>query len=30
MERVYDLIEAIVDRCEDVTDVIDGIIIEQV
>jgi predicted phosphate transport protein (TIGR00153 family) len=30
VERVYDLIEAVVDRCEDVTDVIDGIIVEQV
>jgi hypothetical protein len=30
VERVYDLIEAVVDRCEDITDVIDGIIVEQV
>ncbi len=30
MEKIYDLIESIVDRCEDVTDVIDGIVIEQV
>lgn len=30
MERVYDLIEDVVDRCEDVSDVIDGIVIEQV
>jgi uncharacterized protein len=30
VEKVYDLIEAVVDRCEDVVDVIDGIIIEQV
>jgi hypothetical protein len=30
VERVYDLIEAVVDRCEDVIDVIDGIIVEQV
>jgi predicted phosphate transport protein (TIGR00153 family) len=30
VERVYDLIEAVVDRCEDVTDVIDGIVVEQV
>ena len=30
IERVYDLIEAVVDRCEDVTDVIDGIVVEQV
>lgn len=29
-ERVYDLIEAVVDRCEDVVDVIDGIVVEQV
>ena len=29
-EKVYDLIEAIVDRCEDVVDVIDGIVVEQV
>lgn len=30
VERVYDLIEAVVDRCEDVVDVIDGIVVEQV
>lgn len=30
VERVYDLIEAVVDRCEDITDVIDGIVVEQV
>ena len=30
VERVYDLIEAVVDRCEDVMDVIDGIVVEQV
>jgi uncharacterized protein len=30
MEQIYDRIEAVVDRCEDVTDVIDGIVIEQV
>jgi hypothetical protein len=30
VEKVYDLIEAVVDRCEDVVDVIDGIVIEQV
>lgn len=30
VERVYDLIEAVVDRCEDVIDVIDGIVVEQV
>jgi uncharacterized protein len=30
MEKIYDLIESVVDRCEDVTDVIDGIVIEQV
>jgi len=30
VEKVYDLIEAIVDRCEDVVDVIDGIVVEQV
>ena len=29
-ERVYDLIEAVVDRCEDVVDVVDGIVVEQV
>jgi uncharacterized protein len=29
-ERVYELIEAIVDRCEDVTDVIAGIVVEHV
>jgi hypothetical protein len=30
VEKAYDLIEAVVDRCEDVVDVIDGIIVEQV
>ena len=30
VEKVYDLIEAVVDRCEDVTSVIDGIVVEQV
>jgi uncharacterized protein Yka (UPF0111/DUF47 family) len=30
VEKVYDLIEAAVDRCEDVVDVIDGIVVEQV
>jgi predicted phosphate transport protein (TIGR00153 family) len=30
VERVYDLIEAVVDRCEDTVDVIDGIVVEQV
>jgi predicted phosphate transport protein (TIGR00153 family) len=30
IEKVYDLVEAVVDRCEDVVDVIDGIVIEQV
>ena len=30
VEKVYDLIEAIVDRCEDVSDIIQGIVIEQV
>ncbi|MBV9654158.1 MAG: DUF47 domain-containing protein [Acetobacteraceae bacterium] len=30
VEKVYDLIEAVVDRCEDVTNVIDGIVVEQV
>lgn len=30
VEKVYDLIESVVDRCEDITDVIDGIVIEQV
>lgn len=30
VEKVYDLIEAVVDRCEDVVDVIDGIVVEQV
>jgi len=30
VEQVYDLIEAVVDRCEDVVDVIDGIVVEQV
>jgi uncharacterized protein len=30
VERVYDLIEAVVDRCEDVVDVVDGIVVEQV
>lgn len=30
VERVYDLIEAVVDRCEDLVDVVEGIVIEQV
>lgn len=30
IEKVYDLIEAVIDRCEDVADVIDGIVVEQV
>jgi len=30
VEKVYELIEAVVDRCEDVTDVIAGIVVEQV
>jgi predicted phosphate transport protein (TIGR00153 family) len=30
VEKVYDLIESVVDRCEDVADVIEGIVIEQV
>lgn len=30
VERVYDLIEAIIDRCEDVVDVIDDIVVEAV
>lgn len=30
VEKVYDLVEAVVDRCEDVMDVIDGIVVEQV
>jgi uncharacterized protein len=30
VEKVYDLIEAVVDRCEDVADIIEGIVIEQV
>jgi predicted phosphate transport protein (TIGR00153 family) len=30
IEKVYDLVEAVVDRCEDVVDVIDGIVVEQV
>ncbi len=30
VEKVYDLVEAVVDRCEDVADVIDGIVVEQV
>jgi predicted phosphate transport protein (TIGR00153 family) len=29
-ERVYELIEAVVDRCEDVADVVAGIVVEQV
>lgn len=29
-EKIYDLIEAVVDRCEDVADVVQGIVIEQV
>jgi predicted phosphate transport protein (TIGR00153 family) len=30
VEKVYDLIESVVDRCEDVADVIEGIVIEHV
>ena len=30
VEKVYDLVEAVVDRCEDVVDVIYGIVVEQV
>ena len=30
VEKVYDIIESIVDRCEDVSDIIQGIVIEQV
>ncbi len=30
VERVYDLIDAVVDRCEDIVDVIDAIVLEQV
>jgi uncharacterized protein len=30
VEKVYDLVEAVVDRCEDVVDVIDTIVVEQV
>ncbi|WP_162530447.1 DUF47 domain-containing protein [Rhodovastum atsumiense] len=30
VEKVYDLVESVVDRCEDVADVIEGIVIEQV
>jgi uncharacterized protein Yka (UPF0111/DUF47 family) len=30
VEKVYDLIESVIDRCEDVVDVIDGIVVEQV
>lgn len=30
VEKVYDLIESVVDRCDDIGDVIDGIVIEQV
>jgi predicted phosphate transport protein (TIGR00153 family) len=30
VEKFYDLVEAVVDRCEDVVDVIDGIVVEQV
>lgn len=30
VERVYDLIEEVVDRCEDLVDVVEGIVIEQV
>jgi uncharacterized protein Yka (UPF0111/DUF47 family) len=30
IEKVYDLIEAVVDRCEDVADVLAGIVVEQV
>jgi uncharacterized protein Yka (UPF0111/DUF47 family) len=30
VEKVYDLVEAVVDRCEDIVDVIDGIVVEQV
>ncbi|NPD70014.1 DUF47 family protein (plasmid) [Lichenicola cladoniae] len=29
VEKVYDLIESVVDRCEDVADVIEGIMVEQ-
>ena len=30
VEKVYDLIESVVDRCEDIADVIEGIVVEQV
>lgn len=30
VEKVYDLIELVVDRCEDVADVIEGIVVEHV
>ncbi|MCQ8241307.1 DUF47 domain-containing protein [Rhizosaccharibacter radicis] len=30
VEKVYDLVESVVDRCEDVADVIEGIVVEQV
>ena len=30
VEKVYDLIEAVVDRCEDVADVLAAIVVEQV
>jgi uncharacterized protein len=30
VEKVFDLIESVVDRCEDVADVIEGIVVEQV
>jgi predicted phosphate transport protein (TIGR00153 family) len=30
VEKVYDLVESVVDRCEDVADVIEGIVIEHV
>ena len=30
VEKVYDLVEAVVDRCEDVVDVIVGIVVEQI
>jgi hypothetical protein len=30
VEKVYDLIDAVVDRCEDIVDVIDAIVLEQV
>lgn len=30
VEKVYDLIESVVDRCEGVSDVIEGIVVEQI